>query len=114
MAETQTIIPVTVAELTGKVKQYFDQGYRLVQIGATRTEALRLTIHLTKGEFVNLRRLLRLTWKFPASAAFTLPPFFMKMRFTTCLVLRLSPLQLITTARFSRFQSKRPLEKIHD
>jgi ech hydrogenase subunit D len=56
MAETQTIIPVTVDELTGKVRTYFEQGYRLVQIGATRTEGFEINYSFDKAyEFVNLK-----------------------------------------------------------
>jgi ech hydrogenase subunit D len=56
MAETQTILTVTVDQLTEKVKMYFEQGYRLVQIGATRTEGFEINYSFDKAyEFINLK-----------------------------------------------------------
>ena len=56
MTETQTILPVTIEDLTSKVKMYFEQGYRLVQIGATKTDVFEMNYSFDKAyELVNLK-----------------------------------------------------------
>lgn len=54
--ETQTILPINVSDLAPKVKEFFDAGYRLVQIGATKTDVFELNYSFDKAyEFVNLK-----------------------------------------------------------
>jgi ech hydrogenase subunit D len=57
MIEQQDIILVDIQALTGRVKELFDTGYRLVQIGATKTtDAIEINYSFDKDyKFVNLR-----------------------------------------------------------
>ena len=63
MSEPQLIIPITVGALVARVREYCDQGWRLVQIGAaTLKEGYELNYSFDReGAFENLRLMLPLT-----------------------------------------------------
>ena len=60
MIEEQPTVAVTTDALVAKARDLFDQGYRLVQIGATAlAESLELNYSFDKGyQFLNLRLVL--------------------------------------------------------
>ena len=56
MKEQQKIINIQVSQLKEKVKEFKNQGYRLVQISCTRLENFELSYSFDKNyEFVYLR-----------------------------------------------------------
>lgn len=56
MIEQQDIILIDIQALVGRVKELFDTGYRLVQIGATKTDAIEINYSFDKAyKFINLR-----------------------------------------------------------
>jgi len=56
MAEDQKLISVKIEELPEKVRELYVSGYRLAQIGCTKTDILEINYSFDKDyNFVNLR-----------------------------------------------------------
>lgn len=56
MIEEQKMIVIKADELVAQVKALYDQGYRLVQIGATKTEGFEINYSFDKNyQFINLK-----------------------------------------------------------
>jgi ech hydrogenase subunit D len=56
MAEEQKIIAITLEELLKKISEFHSSGYRLVQIGCTKTDVLEINYSFDKdSNFVNLK-----------------------------------------------------------
>jgi ech hydrogenase subunit D len=56
MIEDQKMTTVPAAELPARVKEFYDSGYRLVQISCTRTKGLEVNYSFDRDYgFVNLR-----------------------------------------------------------
>jgi len=56
MAETQKLINIEIKDLLEKVGEFHSSGYRLAQIGCSKTDALEINYSFDKDySFVNLR-----------------------------------------------------------
>jgi len=56
MAEEQKLINIEIKDLLERVKEFHSSGYRLVQIGCTKTDVLEINYSFDKNySFVNLR-----------------------------------------------------------